>query len=202
MRCDELIRAPMWTLVQFQSTHLHEVWLRLGYLDITYDKFQSTHLHEVWLGMESVPAVELMFQSTHLHEVWLNLVVKRLPPLCFNPHTYMRCDWRASAWRRAKTVSIHTPTWGVTWLDAIVIASTLVSIHTPTWGVTSNADLINFPQEFQSTHLHEVWRNNREIYETGRVFQSTHLHEVWLAAERGNAMYVEFQSTHLHEVWR
>ena len=34
------------------------------------------------------------------------------------------------------TVSIHTPTWGVTFLLVDEGDLTEVSIHTPTWGVT------------------------------------------------------------------
>ena len=101
---------------EFQSTHLHEVWPYRDWIETVYTSFQSTHLHEVWLGMESVPAVELMFQSTHLHEVWQQFLADKSCP-------------------------------------------DLVSIHTPTWGVTYIQDLISTNQHwFQSTHLHEVWR--------------------------------------------
>ena len=54
----------------------------------------------------------------------------------FNPHTYMRCD------RAGNSLT--------TWLT--------VSIHTPTWGVTISSWTISVGKEFQSTHLHEVWR--------------------------------------------
>ena len=33
------------------------------------------------------------FQSTHLHEVWLRSLWTRRFVKCFNPHTYMRCDY-------------------------------------------------------------------------------------------------------------
>ena len=33
-------------------------------------------------------------------------------------------------------VSIHTPTWGVTFVLIIMYMYKIVSIHTPTWGVT------------------------------------------------------------------
>ena len=77
----------------------------------------------------------------------------------FNPHTYMRCDtyllfqkyfssvsihtptWGVTSgfWKRDKRrwVSIHTPTWGVTICDNIFFLFEQVSIHTPTWGVTA-----------------------------------------------------------------
>ena len=54
---------------------------------------------------------------------------------CFNPHTYMRCDYENERHQITNDVSIHTPTWGVTnWRFT----------QTSTW-------------RFQSTHLHEVW---------------------------------------------
>ena len=34
----------------------------------------------------------IMFQSTHLHEVWHRKWINRYKHICFNPHTYMRCD--------------------------------------------------------------------------------------------------------------
>ena len=100
--------------------------------------------------------------------------------LSFNPHTYMRCDLAMSAALNALMVSIHTPTWGVTLFKLRRGLRYIVSIHTPTWGVTEIPDLehcgvrvsihtptwgvtakyaqIREKREFQSTHLHEVWR--------------------------------------------
>ena len=81
--------------------------------------------------------VMLLFQSTHLHEVWHACTGYTMMPSCFNPHTYMRCDLVVRGTRPDNTVSIHTPTWGVT-------PSAIGSVE---W------------YEFQSTHLHEVWRS-------------------------------------------
>ena len=163
----------------FQSTHLHEVWPFCDKIKINPNQFQSTHLHEVWRHSAdfgktfnevsihtptwgvtlrgtreyAYPRVsihtptwgvtyskdqnsaDIVFQSTHLHEVWHYQATKFLRHRCFNPHTYMRCD------EDAKTVDL----------------ATFVSIHTPTWGVTGKAVYLLSINEFQSTHLHEVW---------------------------------------------
>ena len=120
-----------------------------------------------------------MFQSTHLHEVWHRWTSIVTDTLCFNPHTYMRCDHLRTA-RLKRThgfnphtymrcdptngtsvgsfdVSIHTPTWGVTTKPATKSLQHAVSIHTPTWGVTKRWNLDQKDPKFQSTHLHEVW---------------------------------------------
>ena len=119
----------------------------------------------------------------------------------FNPHTYMRCDSSVTGIFRHLSVSIHTPTWGVTFVDE----------NNVVYGM------------FQSTHLHEVWLGGYQQKWTMYMFQSTHLHEVWpsipILSNSGigfnphtymrcdvpvlklvkNTM--RFQSTHLHEVW-
>ena len=122
--------------------------------------FQSTHLHEVWLKSIPITNRQRLFQSTHLHEVWHIRQPIGYDYVSFNPHTYMRCDFARTVWFRVQTrfnphtymrcdpiyihfpystyptVSIHTPTWGVTWTGTFVCSTSKVSIHTPTWGVT------------------------------------------------------------------
>ena len=97
--------------------------------------FQSTHLHEVWLLEVLLVILIFLFQSTHLHEVWLCVLWYQFSIYCFNPHTYMRCDFKPASSKRLRWVSIHTPTWGVT-------------------NILSNTEGFTL---FQSTHLHEVW---------------------------------------------
>ena len=78
--------------------------------------------------------------------------------ICFNPHTYMRCDPRFFiSLLMSRSFNPHTymrcdraGNSLTTWLT--------VSIHTPTWGVTISSWTISVGKEFQSTHLHEVWR--------------------------------------------
>ena len=122
-------------------------------------RFQSTHLHEVWRRLTSEQSKLLEFQSTHLHEVWPCTTRLQGLSVCFNPHTYMRCDWASldftgsvfmfqsthlhEVWHDSaglllcvSLVSIHTPTWGVTKDIPLHSGLPSVSIHTPTWGVT------------------------------------------------------------------
>ena len=89
------------------------------------------------------------FQSTHLHEVWL---------MFGSPKCWGDC------------VSIHTPTWGVTINTMLMVDVASVSIHTPTWGVTIEELIDKSGNWFQSTHLHEVWRDNtwkRTVHKIG-----------------------------------
>ena len=59
----------------------------------------------------------LMFQFTPLREGW--------------PKRRIGYTWTL-------LVSIHTPTWGVTYAEQEIKKLKRVSIHTPTWGVTAN----------------------------------------------------------------
>ena len=141
------IHTPTWgvTTNSHWTTNKHE--------------FQSTHLHEVWLLFQTFQIAVIWFQSTHLHEVWLLLSF-----LYFQP----------------ASVSIHTPTWGVTFSTTILTFYFFVSIHTPTWGVTLATKSLQYVEQFQSTHLHEVWQSLFTVLAPITSFQSTHLHEVWL----------------------
>ena len=190
------------TIQEFQSTHLHEVWLsgstnrcrRNSFNPHTYMrcdkspcvchfgviKFQSTHLHEVWQIVTTSVVIMQVFQSTHLHEVWLGRCCTFLRLVRFNPHTYMRCDMTSVIMDNFFYVSIHTPTWGVTMSSYYINFQIYVSIHTPTWGVTDYSTYIDPSKWFQSTHLHEVWLDRVANIFRYWGFQSTHLHEVWL----------------------
>ena len=102
---------------------------------------------------------------------------------CFNPHTYMRCDFQMfckEPSRGFQSTHLHE-----VWLFRMLICLMLlcfnphtymrcdlqktiqrlismVSIHTPTWGVTeSTADAL-IQAQFQSTHLHEVWHHRHK----------------------------------------
>ena len=140
------------SILKFQSTHLHEVWLR----DVILHKKGNVSIHTPTWGV--TPKVKctldlsevsihtptwgvtlslrdniwsVTFQSTHLHEVWLFVSVR----------WYCSCE---------------------------------VSIHTPTWGVTANSMNYKINQMFQSTHLHEVWPI--WITEVSNDFQSFNPH--------------------------
>ena len=142
---------------------------------------------------------------------------------CFNPHTYMRCDYFFIRMAIIPYVSIHTPTWGVTFKFYCYGKTSIVSIHTPTWGVTYSLRLKFLLGLFQSTHLHEVWliggmtqyiefdvsihtptwgvTSSLDCKKQLNMFQSTHLHEVWPLFTFSSIVSPSFQSTHLHEVW-
>ena len=142
-------------------------------------KFQSTHLHEVWRRCKrSVRFLYGFNPHTYMRcdskKDW-----RRVSFPCFNPHTYMRCDSSVTGIFRHLSVSIHTPTWGVTFVDE----------NNVVYGM------------FQSTHLHEVWLGGYQQKWTMYMFQSTHLHEVWLQELHKHRQTSGFQSTHLHEVW-
>ena len=136
MRCDLSRKVRFSFGILFQSTHLHEVWLRLNESNL-FEYIVSIHT-PTW-GVTLRNGIEIIkdaFQSTHLHEVWPLFDKENAANSCFNPHTYMRCDVTGMSQSNINTVSIHTPTWGVT----------------PIHATTSRYSV------FQSTHLHEVWR--------------------------------------------
>ena len=108
-----LVSAVM-SILKFQSTHLHEVWLR----DVILHKKGNVSIHTPTWGVTpkvkctldlsevsihtptwGVTAnsmnykINQMFQSTHLHEVWPIWITEVSNDFqSFNPHTYMRCD--------------------------------------------------------------------------------------------------------------
>ena len=75
----------------------------------------------------------------------------------FNPHTHEGCDSRSLSHQ-------VTPS---------------VSIHTPTKGVTSAAAMMWAPTGFQSTHPRRVWRFGISAEHLNPLFQSTHPRRVW-----------------------
>ena len=140
------------SILKFQSTHLHEVWLR----DVILHKKGNVSIHTPTWGVTIRICPVILF-------LW-----------SFNPHTYMRCDLFAWIWGMVET-SFNPHTYmrcdnrgkTVCWYDR-------VSIHTPTWGVTANSMNYKINQMFQSTHLHEVWPI--WITEVSNDFQSFNPH--------------------------
>ena len=211
------------SILKFQSTHLHEVWLR----DVILHKKGNVSIHTPTWGV--TPKVKctldlsevsihtptwgvtlslrdniwsVTFQSTHLHEVWLFVSVR----------WYCSCE-----------VSIHTPTWGVTFLREYEAWLRQVSIHTPTWGVTIEGKQYVDTTVFQSTHLHEVWllivwtirlircfnphtymRCDPSGLQKCRTISKVSIHTPTWGVTMIRAfmrVWIGFQSTHLHEVW-
>ena len=147
-------------------------------------------------------AVQRQFQSTHLHEVW--------PFALFNLDS-------------SYPVSIHTPTWGVTtWTRFSLVPYQGFNPHTYMRCDTLEAARSASALEFQSTHLHEVWRSeiagdsatdgfnphtymrcdirNFKLIQPDNVSIHTPTWGVTLIGEQEYLNNV-FQSTHLHEVW-
>ena len=78
-----------------------------------------------------------MLQSIYTHAGCDSVELSEITVMAsFNPHTHAGCDRLFNLLRKQTTVSIHTPTQGVTYLYVKVKAVFDVSIHTPTQGVT------------------------------------------------------------------
>ena len=100
------------------------------------------------------------FQSTHPRRVWLiGKLVLVLLVIGFNPHTHAGCDcfsnYFVSLWY---SFNPHTHA-GCDACAKLAKAVSTVSIHTPTQGVTQPLkDRLIVPM-FQSTHPRRVWPN-------------------------------------------
>ena len=129
-----LVSAVM-SILKFQSTHLHEVWLR----DVILHKKGNVSIHTPTWGVTPKVKCTLDLSEVSIHTPTWGV-------------TYSHACFMSSSF-----VSIHTPTWGVTGIQNFRGSSSKVSIHTPTWGVTTNNNQFGWQYEFQSTHLHEVW---------------------------------------------
>ena len=133
MRCDSPRSTSNGIMAKFQSTHLHEVRRTVARRTACLSMFQSTHLHEVRPPVISLSELSNKFQSTHLHEVRplpcdyihcfscfnprtymrcdFELIINKLREKSFNPRTYMRCDlYKIIAQVYVLFVSIHAPT--------------------------------------------------------------------------------------------
>ena len=163
----------------FQSTHLHEVWLFAVIPKAITDSF-NPHTYMRCDCMWSTWNTVLACFNPHTY-MRCDLSMNVLSTLYrgFNPHTYMRCDlvWLLENFGGVfQSTHLHE-VWQVEWRNQTRTDS--VSIHTPTWGVTSPCRTISASWLFQSTHLHEVWLAMTYQEYNDRRFQSTHLHEVW-----------------------
>ena len=142
---------------QFQSTHPRRVW-RIGFIKPhEIQRFQSTHPRRVWLWWCVMAHHVFEFQSTHPRRVWLYIQLCLWLWIRFNPHTHAGCDGASQTDSKCKTVSIHTPTQGVTRTSCAWNTAVHVSIHTPTQGVTISQIFSNLHSRFQSTHPRRVW---------------------------------------------
>ena len=144
-------------VITFQSTHPRRVWpLFLSY-KIKVSLFQSTHPRRVWHSSKNCMSIPERFQSTHPRRVWPQRDITATSKNSFNPHTHAGCDYNLLFDCRNHTVSIHTPTQGVTQQQLRTM----------------------FCLEFQSTHPRRVWHVRRGFSCYNRKFQSTHPRRVW-----------------------
>ena len=85
----------------------------------------------------------------------------------------MRHDQKFFKRLRCRLVSIHMPTWGMTWSSRRSSCLGMVSIHMPTWGMTLTAVAITtLLSRFQFTCLHEAWHNFSAIFLSLSCFNS------------------------------
>ena len=100
----------------------------------------------------------MQFQSTHPRRVWLSRNYFKSVISRFNPHTHAGCDSHWGIPYLPFSVSIHTPTQGVTYAPRVFGRWLSVSIHTPTQGVTWAIGFDPIQSQFQSTHPRRVWQ--------------------------------------------
>ena len=103
--------------------------------------------------------VLVKFQSTHLHEVWQWRTRQARGTVCFNPHTYMRCD-----------------------LYAAFLLSCMLCFNPHTYMRCDShvTPLARFSRSFNPHTYMRCDPAERLTALSVAVFQSTHLHEVWL----------------------
>ena len=125
------------------------------------------------------PAQASQFQSTHPRRVWLQQQSSVQNSISFNPHTHAGCDLFIISFISERSVSIHTPTQGVTMLQYTSVC----------------------PPKFQSTHPRRVWPSHKWQDPRHTSF-NPHTHagcdkEIWMRSLRNGL----FQSTHPRRVW-
>ena len=103
-------------------------------------------------------------------------------------------------WDCSSVISIHIPTWGMT-VQHPLSGHRDISIHIPTWGMTCRTSLLECQSYFNPhPYLRDDVLQPSIFWE--QVFQSTSLHEGWPPMALSMMITPEFQSTSLHEGWR
>ena len=125
--------------------------------------FQSTLPRREWPNKKSIKKVLLKFQSTLPRREWHHHDCIRLQSIRnFNPHSHEGSDGEHVIVIDCKTISIHTPTKGVT-LNGLMIILSL--------------------QEFQSTLPRREWQWKTSMRLKTTLFQSTLPRREWLLLE-------------------
>ena len=139
----------------FQSTHPRRVW---QYSKISSWQQPLVSIHTPTQGVTTVQWDDLLsvvFQSTHPRRVWPWRIVERGSYGSFNPHTHAGCD----------TQALNKTDYPVS-----------VSIHTPTQGVTRKLMSCRSYRVFQSTHPRRVWPAIPATFMTSVLCFNPHTH--------------------------
>ena len=116
----------------------------------------------------------------------------------FNPRTRVGCDSGARFTYGIRTVSIHAPVWGATWLNPCQYMIDPVSIHAPVWGATAVTAIMTPKQEFQSTHPCGV----RQLCADDAAFEHVSIHAPVWGATHNIAHNISATSVSIHApVW-
>ena len=122
---------------------------------LSYSSF-NPHTHEGCDNLLKTIKPPTLGFNPHTHEGCdSNLIIECVMTYSFNPHTHEGCDNVWSPWTPYSTVSIHTPTKGVTYLVFNFNVNLYVSIHTPTKGVTSSPGITSSQKIGFNPHTHE-----------------------------------------------
>ena len=150
--------------VKFQSTHPRRVWRLANVTAYQCTARFNPHTHEGCdPPLSSYLICVLRFQSTHPRRVWRTGKIRTSYLNSFNPHTHEGCDCRQlSFWHCPKSFNPHTHE-GCD--DSIGMQQTFrsVSIHTPTKGVTPLSSYLICVLRFQSTHPRRVWQLANDV---------------------------------------
>ena len=123
---------------EFQSTHPRRVWpINLGIHPHSCDV--SIHTPTQGVTVLLIVVIWLIkFQSTHPRRVWRCIIIVRLTSTSFNPHTHAGCDGVTAVYKDAAIgFNPHTHA-GCDWCSGFTVNPDSVSIHTPTQGVTQH----------------------------------------------------------------
>ena len=146
--------------------------------------------------------VQILFQSTHPRRVWLIDIIIKIISKCFNPHTHAGCDIEKQHAQGKMTVSIHTPTQGVTsicsWSSTKAVS---FNPHTHA-GCDYLLEVQNRDHSSFNPHTH-AGCDQFYTYCLYNIFVSIHTPTQGVTLKNGWSLCLHmFQSTHPRRVWR
>ncbi len=183
----------------FQSTLPHGEW---RYQHVFHNQWNGFNPHS-HMGSDVQHQFyddEIEFQSTLPHGEWPSSVSHPMSVSRFNPHSHMGSDYGKRAAYKAGMFQSTLP-HGEWHARGDVRWHSSVSIHTPTWGVTDYRGLSSPDPGFNPhSHMGSDWCNCAELNYT-LLFQSTLPHGEWLSVTYDGVTYTLFQSTLPHGEW-